>query len=105
MRHSNKFPEKFRPIAFDMSRLYIKWKKFISIVIRPVIFIRVRFDNELLGDRDYWCLALFWGVPVDDEPGGVQGSDKPAVGAEHVDEQQSAGSTWSGRGKTVQSGI
>lgn len=35
-------------------------------------------------------LALLWRVPVQDEPRGVNGSDEPAVGAEHVKEQHAA---------------
>lgn len=32
-------------------------------------------------------LASLWRVPVEDEPGGVNGGDQPAVGAEHVEKQ------------------
>lgn len=46
---------------------------------------------------DAWCLASFRGVPVKDEPGGVNGSDYPAVSAKHVDQQHSARSTWRGK--------
>lgn len=35
-------------------------------------------------------LALLWGVPVEDEPCGVNGSDEPAVGAEDVKKQHAA---------------
>lgn len=35
-------------------------------------------------------LALLGRVPVQDEPGGVNGSDEPAVGAEHVQQQHAA---------------
>lgn len=48
---------------------------------------------------------MFRGVPVYDEPGGVNSSNKPAVSAEHVDEQHSAGSTWRERGETAQLSI
>lgn len=34
------------------------------------------------------------GVPVNDEPRDVHGSNNPAVSAEHVEQQQSAGSTY-----------
>lgn len=40
-------------------------------------------------------LASLRGVPVNDEPCGVDGSNKPAVSTEHVDEQHSAGGPWS----------
>lgn len=37
------------------------------------------------------------GVPVNDEPRDVHGSNNPAVSAEHVEQQQSAGSTYKER--------
>ena len=36
----------------------------------------------------------FWSVPVKYEPGGIHGSDDPAVCTEHVHEQYCAGNTW-----------
>lgn len=34
--------------------------------------------------------TLFWGVPVIDEPGSVNGGNYPAVSAKHVHKQQRA---------------
>lgn len=42
-----------------------------------------------------FLITSFWGVPVNNEPCSVHGSNEPAVCPEHVDEQNSAGSTWS----------
>lgn len=39
------------------------------------------------------AFTFFRGVPVYDEPGSVNGCNKPAISAEHVDQQRSAGST------------
>lgn len=70
-------------------------------MIIPIFFPSYRVKIELLqwsGVNANWqlqLLASFWSVPVNYEPSSVNGSNKPAVSPEHVDEQQSAGSTYS----------
>lgn len=42
----------------------------------------------LIMEEKIEIFTLFWGVPVIDEPGSVNGGNYPAVSAKHVHKQQ-----------------